>query len=250
VSANWIGRRNLLRALGLGAGAMFLPSLGRKSQAGGDTPIRRLVILTSQHQVVGDAWQMLRGHADKTAFEYAFDDPDPESFSEILRPLHPYREKLIVLDGLAYLSGAWNAAGVGNAHNVSHLTALTGIEPTSNNNAGGPSIDQIIAGHVAVPGRIPSLELATGTPWLGGYVNLGAAARAPVEVSPADAFARLFPADSEVPAEPTSDDLVRLQRANVLDFVAAEYNQINGNRSGRLISGVRNHTGPGIDPRS
>lgn len=77
-----IRRRDLLRGLGLGAGALFLPSLGGTPARApeGDAP-RRLIILVSQHQIVGDAWQMLRGNPDATEFEYAFDDPDPASLA-------------------------------------------------------------------------------------------------------------------------------------------------------------------------
>lgn len=237
-------RRQMLRALGLGAGAMFLPSLGGRTvrAAEGDAP-RRVIILTSEHQIVGDAWQMLRGNPDAAQFEYPLDDPDPASFSEILRPLHPYRDKLTVLDGLAYLSGERNSAGVGNGHNISHLTALTGAEPLSNTSAGGASIDQIIAQAVAVPGRIPSLELATRSPWLGGFVNLGPSARAPVERSPKNLFGRLFPPEAESPSEPTTDELIRRERANVLDFVASEYQQMARRLSSADKQKLEHHRG-------
>jgi transposase len=46
-----------------------------------------------------------------------------------------------------------------------------------------------------------------------------------------------------------------VERARAADLMSSEHfsldgTLIEGNRSGRLISGVRNHTGPGIDPRS
>lgn len=219
-----IKRRTLLRATGLGAGALFLPSLGvKRSKANSDAIPKRIVIIVTPHQVVGDAWEMLRNNPADAAFDYAFDDPNPESFSEVLRPLHPYRDKLLAIDGVGYLSGYQNEAGVNNAHDVSCASALTGARITGYVTVDGASVDQIIAREVAVEGRLPSLELATGGHLHGGYVNLGPNARAPVEVHPRNVFNRLFPADTEVPENPTVDDLVRSRRANVLDRVAMEY---------------------------
>ena len=217
-------RREVLTALGLGTGSMFLPSLATRS-ARGDSPQipRRIVFFVSEHQIVGDAWQMLRGNPDATAFQYPLDDPDPASFSEILRPLHPWRDRLLLIDGVSYLSGVRNNVGEGNGHIVSHLTALTGAEMLSSQAAGSASIDQVIAGHVAQPGRIPSLELACGNPFTGGFVNTGPGARAPVERSPAAVFNRLFPADSPETDEPTVEELVQARRENVLDFARGEY---------------------------
>lgn len=235
-------RREFLSALGVAGGSLVLPLMGSRTALGdGGTLPKRIVFFVSTHQIVGDAWQMLRGNPDMEAFEYAFDDPDPGSFSEILEPLHPFRDKLLCLDGLSYLSGVWNQAAVGNGHNISHLSALTGAEILSNTSVAGPSVDQIIAQQVAVPGRIPSLELSTEDAshlYIGGFVNLGPGARAPVETSPQALFHRLFSSNAGGIEEPTNADLVAAERTAVLDFLQHEYAQmaprIGGEDRGKL----------------
>jgi hypothetical protein len=91
-------------------------------------------------------------------------------------------------------------------------------------NAGGASVDQIIAKAVADPDRIPSLEMSTGT-FLGGYVNQGPSARMPVELDPGSVFDRLFPS-SAVPTVPSERDKIRAAGPSVLDFVANEYDNV------------------------
>src|ERR1043165_3854813 len=93
-----LSRRQFLAATGLSSATLFLPSMwgggGRASAQ--NTPIKRLVILTQRHGTVREKFRMLRNNKDYGNWEYAFDDSDPASFSEILRPLHPHRADLLV----------------------------------------------------------------------------------------------------------------------------------------------------------
>lgn len=213
-------RRRLLLGTGLGAASLFLPSLfARTSKGQVAQPIKRLIIMTSEHGTVRQNWWMRRGNPEYGAWEYAFDDADPASFSQVLAPLHPRRADLLVLEGLSQNSTLGDRAI--NNHNAAHLHLLTGAKMVDDENAGGPSVDQIIAKAVADPDRIPSLEMATGT-WLGGYVNQGESQRMPVEQDPAAVFDRLFP-NAGQPAEPSERDKIRAAGPSVLDFVANEY---------------------------
>jgi hypothetical protein len=218
-----LGRRQLLTATGLGGAALFLPSLrrGRAHAQNAIAPIKRLVILTQHHGTVQERWRMPRGNADFGDWEYAFDDADPASFSEILRPLHARRAQLLVIEGLAQVSALGDRAT--NNHNAGHLHLLSGAAMHDDLNAGGASVDQIIARQVAVAGRIPSLEMATAEPWIGGMVNLDASKRAPVETDPAATFQRLFPGGVTQAQQPSERDRIRSARKSVLDFVANEY---------------------------
>jgi hypothetical protein len=222
-----LGRRQLLAAMGLGGATLFLPSLHGNRARAQSGPIKRLVIMTQHHGTVHDSWRMRRNNGDYGNWEYAFDDNDPNSFSEILRPLHPHRADLLVLEGLSQASTLGDAAT--NNHNAGHLHILTGAKMIDDMNSGGPTVDQIIAREVAVAGRIRSLEMATRSPWIGGMVNLDSRQRAPVETSPGAIFDRLFPngsAPGEEQAEPSERDRIRVARRSVLDFVAKEYEAV------------------------
>jgi hypothetical protein len=222
-----LGRRRLLAATGLGGASLFLPSLGGKGALAQNAPIKRIVFMTQHHGTVHDRWRMLRDNAGYGNWEYAFDDNDPSSFSEILQPLHPHRADLIVMEGLSQASSLGDVAI--NNHNTGHLHILTGAKMQDDMSSGGPTVDQIIARQVAAPGRIQSLEMATRNPWIGGMINLDARQRAPVETSPGAIFDRLFPggsAGAQGQEEPSERDRIRLARRSVLDFVAQEYSAI------------------------
>lgn len=223
-----LSRRQLLTATGLAGASLFLPSLfGRGKARSQSAPIKRLVIFTTQHGPVPENWRMLRNNAGFGNWEYDFDDADPESFSRILRPLHAHRNKLLVVEGLAQSSAIENAQF--NAHNGSHLHLLTSAPVMDETTAGGPSVDQVIANKVALPGRIPSLELSTnsGGLFIGGFVNAGAGQRLPTVSDPNAVFQRLFPSGATTGgSEPTEADLIRLGKQSVLSLVANEYDAI------------------------
>lgn len=227
-----MSRRQLLTALGLSAGGLFLPSLGwrKGAKAQSTTAPRRLVIFVSAHGVVPETWRMRRDHTDFGDWEYAFDDNDPSSFSETLQPLHAHRQKLLVIEGLSQMSTLADYST--NNHNAAAQHLLTCAMMQDDNNAGGPSVDQIIANEVAVPGRIPSLELSSlAGLFVGGFVNFAAGQRAPTSDNPQAVFDRLFPPGStptngEDPPEPTERDLIRGARGSVLDLVGDEYEAI------------------------
>ncbi len=225
-----MNRRQLLTALGLSAGGLFLPSLGwrKGAKAQSSTAPRRLVIFVSSHGAVPETWRMPRDHTDFGDWEYPFDNSDPNSFSETLRPLHEHREKLLVIEGLSQMSTLGDYGT--NNHNAATMHLLTGAMMVNDNNAGGPSVDQVIADHVKQTGRLRSLELASMSGiFLGGFVNTAASQRTPTSDNPQAVFDRLFPAGStptgpgEEPPAPSERDLIRAARGSVLDLVGDEY---------------------------
>ncbi len=180
--------------------------------------------MLSQHGTVYPSWRMRpEGQADSADFTQQLSALADSDFSPILRPLHPWRNKLTVLDGVSMASAV--ADELLNEHNVGTVHALTGGFLRDATTASFASIDQIIAQAVAVEGRINSLELAVIGASSGGAVFRDAAQPLPADIDAAAAFSRLFPnSDAQQQAGPAT----RIQNAqpSVLDFVGNEYAQL------------------------
>lgn len=216
-------RRQLLRALGLTAGALHLPSLARAQV---DVP-RRIVFLFTQHGTVYPNWRMRSpGLPEDRDWQFRFDDPDPASFSPILAPLSAHRRELLVIDGLSMVSAIADVPF--NGHDKGTLHALTGANmlrlAADRAAAGGPSVDQIIARGVRRPDRLASLTLAVLNASNGGAVHQAAGVPLEPEADPRAAFDRLFPA--AVSPMPGDADRVRAAQGSVLDLVAGEYDRL------------------------
>jgi len=225
-------RRRLLHATGLASGSLFLPSLlgDRRAQAAAATP-GRMAILFTQHGPTYETWRM-RPQAslpDKDQdWEFSLDTVAEADWSQVLQPLYAYRKNIIVLDGLAMTSAFADNPGTNN-HNAGTSHALTGAKMVRGSGfngegqGGGPSVDQVVANVVAVPGRIKSLFYTTAyKPWCPSFE----ASNKPTtpECSPATAFDRLFPAGAVPNSGPPSEaDLIRQARPSVLDLVRDQY---------------------------
>src|SRR5690606_27275820 len=146
-------------------------------------------------------------------------------FSEILRPLHGFRDRLMVLDGVGMATG--HMTGI-NEHEEGHATALTGTlaQPVDGGVAlaNGPSIDQIIAAGVSEPGQIASLQVSHGS---GAYrYDNGGKAR-PWITDPWQLCTRLFPGGPADPNRMPSDlDTIRARQAQVVDLVRQQYHEL------------------------
>ncbi len=223
-SALSLTRRNwLLAAGGLGVGALALPSLStRVAQANGGTP-KRLLIVTSHHQIMPSAMLMNRGNPSGSPFEYRFSDVANSELSDCLAPLAAYKDRLTVVQGMSLATGMPNS-GYTNNHDTSHGNLLTagGLDLSDESAILGASVDQIIADEVRDPARIRSLEFG-GRLYNGGMVAFGQQSRAPVETSPQRAYERLFAQMNEEPAEPSERDLIEASRSKMLDALDRQY---------------------------
>jgi hypothetical protein len=216
-----MNRRQLLAATGLAAGSLFLPSRSARAQSG---PPKRLVILFTQHGLTYDTFKMrANGAGDTDAFELDLAALAESEMSEILRPLHPHRSKLTVVDGLSLASAEVDIGG--NGHDIGTRHALTGAL-LSGGAGGGPSIDQVVASRIALTGRINSLELAVLGAANGGAVWRDAGQSLPPDSSPGSVFSRVFPPSVGGTTELSEADRVRLAQGSVLDLVRAEYDAI------------------------
>lgn len=217
-----LSRRQLLAATGLGGASLFLPSLAGRASAQ-TTPPKRLVIMFSLHGTVYENWRMRRpGLTESDDWELPLDDPDPASFSEILRPLHGVRSQLLVLDGIAQTTAIadvlFNNHPKGRIHSLSAsaISRLNGQQAT----ATAPSIDQIVAQAVRRPDRISSLELmGTGDEPM---IFSAPGVSLPFDGVPSAVFDRLFPGN-QTTQPMTNADRVRSAQASVLDLVRGEF---------------------------
>lgn len=230
-----VRRRQFLKAAGVGGASLFLPSLERRSLAGpGDGPPCRLVVFFHEHGVYYDNWKMRLPNSPTSQlldWEFELGNVPVEDFSQILAPLHPHRQDMIVLDGLAYLTAMSDPYGDGHAKGW--MTAMTGnwareTYDDVKSHALTPSFDQIVKDIVRAQDSsltdLASLEYGI-RPWDGTFHQMhygldpdGNAVKVPHVVDPAAAFATLFP--------DTAGDPVAEARTRVLERAAEQYEQM------------------------
>ena len=226
-------RRRFLTALGLGGASFFLPSLswwrGRRGPAVGapaqaaDPQPKRVVFFLTHHGTMYDRWAHHRGNPADQDWEYALDD----DFSEILAPLAPRRDDLLIVDGLANLAAYGDRKGF-NEHTMAQLTLLTGAHYRGDDNGtlapGGPSIDQIIGQQIrSGPAQFKTRNFTTGGN--GTFLALGEDQKGSAESDPRQAFETLFGMSGGDSDDPRAEAL-RAGRASVLDFVGEEYDHV------------------------
>lgn len=233
MNERFFDRRRFLKAMGLGAGSLFLPSLAGQPTAKADPP-KRLMLFFTAHGPVTGRWELRRPGLPETGADWTMplDDPDPMSFSETLRPLHAHRGDLTIVEGLsmtsAYIEHGFSSNNHGAAVN-NRLAAQGGVS--------GPSFDQLIAEASTPPGGFPYLFYSNGSCacWAGSPVydtagnqvnpgRLGGFSFLP------SAFDRVFgalPSDGPV-TTPTPIERSRARRESTLALVRGEYEQLFG----------------------
>lgn len=220
-----LSRRDLLMMSALGTSSAFLPSLlGKGGMAKAESAaVPRIVIMTSNHQLMPDSWRLLRGNQESTSFEFSLADVPDAELSPVLAELAAYKSRVLAVDGLALASGIPNTGYFqGHALSASNLLAAAGYNPDDEQFLPrGPTVDQIIARAIAHPDRIPSLELSTNN---NTYVATDSKEKPPVENNPSTLAKRLFPPD--LSAEPTREELITIENSSVLDLTARQYESL------------------------
>lgn len=233
-----VHRRRVLQALGLGALATVLPRAPRV-RAADPGPPSRIVFFIQPHAHVPRSWMMpipdgpSQGLAERTLLGLSADELSPT-----LRPLHAFRDRLLVVEGLSHMSVLADLTHVDkhggdpNNHNIAVAGLLTGVNalqrPDVPCTGGGRSIDQELARRSAVPGRFASRVYGEGyvpNAEVAPFSFLDAGLPTPVVGDPATAFADLMGlagAPSSA-GTPTRADKLQAMRGSVLDAVAAEY---------------------------
>lgn len=169
-------RRTMLNALGVSAGSLFLPSLiGDRAAYAQDGAPKRFFVYYTPHGPVQQNYTMrasgpggwnggTKSDRDKV-YDFALPDSDTK-WSRILKPLFPFRSKLLALEGLAMTSALADVST--NNHNSGTSHALTGAKmlfPGGFSRQGGggdTSVDQLIADKIADPKKLKSIYYTTG----------------------------------------------------------------------------------------
>ncbi len=142
-----------------------------------------------------------------------------------LAPLARLRDDIQIVSGLDNPNG--QARGAGNGH-MRSMSALVSGEKYTGLGAGGPSIDQLVAGRTGGNSRFPSLQIGVCRESFGTSIqrnmSWGAKDRAlPPEVIPQQLFDRLFG---------TIDEGWKNRKRSILDGVREQASRLQG-RLGR-----------------
>ena len=177
-------------------------------------------------------------------------------FTRTLKPVEPFREKLLVLSGLDHYNGQSLGDGAGD-HARAGATWLTGVHPKKTEGAdihAGISADQVAAREIGKQTMLPSLELGLEDNRMAGGCDSGYSCAysntlcwsspttpVPPEMDPRAVFERLF-GDGETTDQAARARLARQDRS-ILDFVGADATRLGL----KLGSGDRRKLGEYLD---
>jgi hypothetical protein len=227
-----VNRRRFLTAIGLGALGLGASGTVRPARAQ-STGINRILLWLTDHGTVPESWTMDLGFSGSATQAKPITPSSP--FSTILSPLAPHAAKLNILEGMGRAPEIdyERRGGEGDRHTFGQTMVLTCVDSVTESDimGGGPSIDQVIGEHAAIPGRWAAR--AYGRNHFKGYSFQDRGRPTPLVSSPGTAFDDLMglyvpsddPPDDE-PVAPTREQLVRKARASVLDFAANEFDRV------------------------
>ena len=216
-----LARRTFLRGLGTVMALPLLDSMIPAMASTSKSPIR-LGFVYVPNGIIPKAWLPT---SEGTAFD----------FMPTMKPLEPFREKLLVVSNLAQINGRALGDGAGD-HARAGATWLTGVHPKKTQGMDihvGISADQLAAREMGKATQFASLEIGLEEPYLAGGCDSGYSCAYtntiswrspttpnPVEISPRAVFERLF-GDSG-----TTDPAARRKRTDqdrtILDYVRGD----------------------------
>jgi hypothetical protein len=197
ITKKHLSRRTFLRGAGVTIALPFLESMVPAQTPLSRTAARpksRLACIYIPHGATMDHWTPV---TEGTGFE----------FSEILKPLEPFREYVTVVSGLCHpQAGPTDGEDSGGAldHNRAVAVFITGAHPKKGAQSHvGVSLDQVIAEKLGQDTPLPSIELSIEESSLGSDAGFSGAYRntiswksptvpLPMEHSPQVVFERLF----------------------------------------------------------
>jgi len=225
VTRKSLPRRAFLRGMGV---TIALPLLDAMTPAlsAGAKPAVRLGFVYVPNGIIMNKWTPKGEGAD---FEFA----------ATMKPLEPFRERLLVFSGLAQVQGRALGDGAGD-HARAGATFLTGVHPKKSeiNIRAGVSADQIAARELSKHTQFASLELGIESNQLAGNCDSGYSCAytntiswrsettpMPVENNPRAIFERLF-GDGESTDAAARLALIERQRS-ILDYVTGSLDRLN-----------------------
>ena len=235
-------RRTFLRGLGTAVGLPFLDAM-TPAFVSASAPVTRVAFIYTANGVIMRDWTPA-----ETGAGFAF--------TKTLHPLEPFRDRVLVLTGLAHRNGEALGDGPGD-HARAGASWLTGVHPKKTQGAdirNGLSVDQMLARDIGRTTPLPSLELGLQDVRMAGGCDSGYSCAysntvswsspttpLPYETNPRRVFERLF-GDGD-----TTDPAVRAVRArqnrSLLDFVRGDAARLRA----RLGAGDRRKLGDYLD---
>lgn len=232
-------RRTVLRgAGGIAIALPFLEAMTPRARAGEGMAPPRFIVFFSANGTIQERWEPVG-----TTKNFVLDDPqDP---GRILAPLEPFKDRVIIANGIDAESRSSGPGGNGHDMGMGHMLTCedlvvgpSGIGEFSHlpdGSAGGPSIDQVIADEIGTETPYRSLELGVRAlldP--DRQVTSRMCYRAPFEVLPPEndpsaAFTALF---SDLGADPGLLTQLRAKRHSVLDRVKEDFDALNAKLGG------------------
>ena len=225
ITGKALARRTFLRGIGTTLALPLLDAMVPALAATRNTPANgacRLGFVYVPNGIIMDRWTPA---VEGAGFE----------FTPVLNALEPFRDRLLVLSGLAQVNGRALGDGPGD-HARAGATFLTGVHPKKTEGVdihAGISVDQIAARELGKKTQLASLELTLEATGMIGNCDSGYSCAytntiswrtpttpMPMEVNPRLVFERLF-GDGE-----TTDAAARLARfredRSILDSVGEE----------------------------
>ena len=224
IAKKHISRRTLLRGVGV---SLSLPLL--ESMIPAQTPLAktaanpkaRLACIYVPHGAIMDKWTPA---TEGKGFE----------FTEILKPLEPFRDRLNILTNLAHPAAGGVGSDAGADHQRSAAVYLSGAHPERGETRVGITIDQIAAQQIGQDTPLPSLELSIedvalscgsgfGCAYMNTMVWKTPTMPLPMENNPQIVFEKLFGDGSN-----DAQRAARKQQArSLLDSLGAEVASLN-----------------------
>jgi len=236
ITKKHLSRRSLLRGAGAALALPLLDSMVPALRAARDTaaktPVRMSFVYTP-NGIIPAAWTPT---AEGAGFE----------FMRSMKPIEPFRDRLLVLSNLAQIQGRALGDGAGD-HARAGATWLTGVHPKKTEGAGihsGISVDQIAARELGKSTQLASLELGLDSPSLAGgcdsgyscaYTNTiswrGPTTPMPMEMNPRAVFERLF-GDGDSTDAASRIAALKEQRS-ILDYISGDIDRLETNLGSR-----------------
>ena len=162
VTKKSLPRRTFLRGMGAAMALPLLDSMAPALSAATRTVIPRIVFVYTANGIIMRDWTP---QTEGAGFE----------FTPTLKPMEPFRDRLLVLTGLEQHNGESLGDGAGD-HARAGATWLTGAHPKKTEGAdihNAISVDQILAKEFGKQTPLPSLELGLEDVRLVGGLRLG-----------------------------------------------------------------------------
>ncbi|MBL8168684.1 MAG: DUF1552 domain-containing protein [Acidobacteria bacterium] len=219
-------RRAFLRGMGVTMALPLLDAMTPALAASAKPPVR-LGFVYVPNGVIMDKWRPI---SDGPNFQ----------FGPTMKPLEPFRDRLLVFSGLAQVQGRALGDGAGD-HARAGATWLTGVHPKKSeiNLRAGVSADQIAAQTLRQYTQFGSLELGIESNQLAGNCDSGYSCAytntiswrsemtpLPVENNPRAIFERMF-GDGESTDAAARLALLESQRS-ILDYVNSGLKRLSG----------------------